>query len=62
MSDASVRQGLLADMALYQAGDMAAFERVYASLGPRLRSFLARLTGEAAWAEDLVQEAFLQMH
>jgi RNA polymerase sigma-70 factor (ECF subfamily) len=50
-------------MARYAAGDEAAFAVVYDALAPRLYGFLLRQTGgDAARADDLVQQTFLQMH
>ncbi len=42
-------------------GDSSAFDELYASYRPRLFSFLARLTGQPALAEDLLQETFLRL-
>jgi RNA polymerase sigma factor (sigma-70 family) len=49
-------------MAAYQAGELAAFEALYARLAAPLRQYLLSLTFQAATAEDLLQEAFLQIH
>jgi RNA polymerase sigma-70 factor, ECF subfamily len=49
-------------MAAYQQGDLPAFEALYARLAPALRRFLLSLTHDPTWTDDLVQEAFLQMH
>jgi RNA polymerase sigma-70 factor (ECF subfamily) len=49
-------------MAAYQAGELAAFEALYGRLAPRLRQYLTSLTFDPALAEDLLQEAFLQIH
>lgn len=49
-------------MGRYQQGELAAFERMYALLAPRLRQYLASLTLNASTAEDLLQETFLQIH
>jgi RNA polymerase sigma-70 factor (ECF subfamily) len=46
----------------YAAGDDAAFAELYEALSPRLYGFLLRLSGDAATAEDLLQQTFLQMH
>lgn len=43
-------------------GDEAAFGEVYDLLAPRLYRFFLRQTGDAARAEDLVQQTLLQMH
>ena len=53
---------LLEQMGKYQQGELAAFERFYALLAPRLRQYLTSLTLNAGTAEDLLQEAFLQIH
>ena len=47
----------------YQSGRFEAFDEIYASIAPAVRRYLlSRLSGEAAKADDLVQETFLQMH
>jgi RNA polymerase sigma-70 factor, ECF subfamily len=51
-----------AAMGRYAGGDDSAFAELYDVLAPRLRSFLLRRTGDAAHAEDLLQQTFLQMH
>ncbi len=51
-----------AAMDRYACGDEGAFSELYDVLAPRLRAFLVRRTGDAAWTEDLVQQTFLQMH
>ena len=51
-----------AAMDRYACGDDAAFSCLYDLLAPRLSSFLLRRTGDAARAEDLVQQTFFQMH
>ncbi|HBL29714.1 MAG TPA: RNA polymerase sigma factor [Acidobacteria bacterium] len=53
---------LAQQMGRYQMGELAAFERLYALLAPRLRQYLSSLTFDAGLAEDLLQEAFLQIH
>jgi RNA polymerase sigma-70 factor, ECF subfamily len=53
---------LAALMAAYQAGDLAAFDALYASLAPPLRRFLRSLSHDETWLDDLVQETFLQIH
>lgn len=50
------------EMGRYQQGELAAFERMYALLAPRLRQYLSSLTLNTAAAEDLLQETFLQIH
>jgi RNA polymerase sigma-70 factor (ECF subfamily) len=50
-------------MTRYQAGDLAAFEELYARFAPRVRGWLAKLRlAPGADPEDLAQETFLQMH
>lgn len=49
-------------MVAYQGGDFAAFEELYRWLAPKLRGYLSSLTWRASATEDLLQEAFLQMH
>lgn len=56
------RSALTAAMDRYADGDDAAFGEVYDRLAPRLYGFFVRQTGDAARAEDLLQQTFLQMH
>lgn len=49
-------------MVAYQGGDLAAFEELYRHLAPKLRGYLSALTWRGSVTEDLLQEAFLQMH
>lgn len=53
---------LAALMTAYQAGSMPAFEHLYARLAPPLLSYLTSLSRDRARAQDLLQEAFLQIH
>lgn len=46
----------------YAEGDASAFAPLHRGLAPRLRAFLARLVGDAATADDLLQETFFRMH
>ena len=46
----------------YQAGRLEAFESIYGTIAAPLRRYLTALTRDAAEAQDLLQEAFLQMH
>lgn len=55
-------QALDAAMERYARGDDAAFDELYRRGAPRLRGFLLRLSGDAALADDLAQEAFLRVH
>lgn len=49
-------------MGRYQAGDIDAFDRLYATLAPPLLQYLTSLSRDATLARDLLQECFLQMH
>jgi RNA polymerase sigma-70 factor (ECF subfamily) len=49
-------------MAAYQSGDFDAFEQLYALLSPPLTRWLRAQALDAAEAEDLVQDTFLQIH
>lgn len=53
---------LSALMVRYQQGEERAFEDLYRALSPPLRRYLISLTRNAAVADDLLQEAFLQLH
>jgi RNA polymerase sigma-70 factor, ECF subfamily len=53
---------LRALMAAYQAGDLDAFEQLYAVLSPPLGRWMGSYVRDRAEAEDLVQETFLQIH
>ena len=53
---------LSALMVAYQAGEIEAFDELYAFLAPKLRGYLSSLTWNQALAEDLLQETFLQIH
>jgi RNA polymerase sigma-70 factor (ECF subfamily) len=46
----------------YQEGRVEAFDDLYAALAPPLRRYLVSRVGQAAKAEDLVQDVFLQVH
>jgi RNA polymerase sigma-70 factor, ECF subfamily len=49
-------------MMAYQRGDGTAFETLYGRLSPQLGGYLRSLCRDAARAEDLLQDAFLQVH
>ena len=49
-------------MAGYQAGRVDAFDRLHDALAPDLKAYLTSLCRDAARADDLLQETFLQMH
>jgi RNA polymerase sigma-70 factor (ECF subfamily) len=46
----------------YQSGRFEAFDDIYASIAPALRRYLLSQARDAAKADDLVQETFLQIH
>lgn len=46
----------------YRGGDRAAFRTIIERHQPELLRFLVRLVGDQAGAEDVFQEAFLQVH
>ena len=46
----------------YQSGRFEAFDELYALLAPVLRRYLLSHARDAARADDLVQETFLQLH
>jgi RNA polymerase sigma-70 factor (ECF subfamily) len=49
-------------MIRYQGGSLEAFEEIYAQLAPGVRRYLLHMAGGSEIADDLLQEAFLQMH
>jgi RNA polymerase sigma-70 factor, ECF subfamily len=49
-------------MCEYQAGRFEAFDELYALLAPALRRYLLSQARDAAKADDLVQDTFLQLH
>jgi RNA polymerase sigma-70 factor, ECF subfamily len=49
-------------MAGYLDGQIVAFDRLYAALSPRIRSYLLKQCRDRALADDLVQDTFLQLH
>jgi RNA polymerase sigma-70 factor (ECF subfamily) len=53
---------LRALMAEYQAGRFDAFDELYRLVSPVVRRYLLSQARDAARAEDLLQETFLQMH
>ena len=55
-------QGLRELMREYQSGRFEAFDAIYAAIAPALRRYLLSQARDAAKADDLVQETFLQMH
>lgn len=49
-------------MAAVRAGEASAFTELYERHGPALLTFLARLTSDRAFAEDLLQETFVRVY
>jgi RNA polymerase sigma-70 factor (ECF subfamily) len=49
-------------MAAYAKGDRRAFERLFATLAPRVHGFFLRAFREASVADDLMQMTFLKIH
>ncbi len=49
-------------MVQYQGGVLDAFRELYVRLAPELRRYMRYLTRGSDAADDLLQEAFLQMH
>lgn len=49
-------------MFAYQRGDLEAFDRLYAALEQELRAFFRARCHEPHRVEDLLQDAFLQLH
>ena len=54
--------GLAELMTAYQRGSLQAFEQLHAAVAAPLLSYLASLCRDRAHAQDLLQEAFLQIH
>ena len=46
----------------YQSGRFEAFDEIHEAIAPALRRYLLSQARDAAKADDLVQETFLQMH
>jgi len=59
---ASPEAGHADTLALAQAGDHRAFAQLYSLHKRRIYSLCLRMVGNVAEAEDLTQEAFLQLH
>jgi RNA polymerase sigma-70 factor (ECF subfamily) len=55
-------EGLRQLMREYQSGRLEAFDELYAALAPVVRRYLLSHVRDAAKADDLVQETFLQLH
>ncbi len=60
---AATGEGMLCELMMaYQGGDGTAFEALYGRLAPQIGGYLRALCRDATRAEDLLQEAFLQVH
>jgi RNA polymerase sigma-70 factor (ECF subfamily) len=56
-------EGALCELMIaYQQGDARAFEALYGRLSPQIGGYLRALCRDAARAEDLMQDVFLQVH
>ena len=49
-------------MIAYQAGELAAFEQLYAALATDVRRYFQRASANGSGASDLVQDTFLELH
>src|SRR5262245_53225204 len=49
-------------MERYAAGDVEAFDDLYAALSPRLFAYLCRATLDRELAREVLQETFLRLH
>ena len=54
--------GLCAHMKAYLDGEIDAFDALYAALAGRLRGYLLSQCRDAALADDLLQDTFMQIH
>jgi RNA polymerase sigma-70 factor (ECF subfamily) len=52
----------VAAMERYAAGEVAAFDELYAALAPRLYAYLLRRTSDPELTADLLQQTLLQVH
>lgn len=50
------------DMVAWAAGELRAFDRLYAALAPRLSAFFRRSFHDDATAQELLQATFLRLH
>lgn len=53
---------LAALMVAYQAGELDAFEQLYAALAEDVHRYFSRVYRDSALARDLVQDTFLELH
>ena len=58
----AAEQALCRAMEAYLDGRMEGFDALHAALAGRVRGYLLSLCGDRTLAEDLTQDAFLQMH
>ena len=56
------RDQLVELMVAYQAGDLAAFEQLYASLSSDVQRYFQRVAANSTTVNDLVQDTFLALH
>jgi RNA polymerase sigma-70 factor, ECF subfamily len=62
LSDQEQELRLVQLMVAYQSGDLAAFEQLYDALAGQLRQYFLNAERDRSVADDLVQDAFLEMH
>ncbi len=62
VSEDSGRSRASVAMDRYADGDDSAFAEVYDELAPKMLAFVRSMLGSASSAEDVVQQAFLQLH
>ena len=61
--DLMVAEGQLTELMIaYQAGDLGAFERLYAILAGEVTRYFSRLHRDRSVVHDLVQDLFLEVH
>jgi len=60
--DMSASDPLESVMARYVAGDLQAFDDLYARVAPRVHRYLLSMTRDRMRAEDLCQTTFLKLH
>jgi len=61
-SSPTERADLVALMEAYQAGELGAFEQLYAALVDDVQRYFSRVCRDSALAGDLVQDTFLELH
>ena len=61
--DPMVAEGQLTELMIaYQAGDLGAFEQLYAILAGEVTRYFSRLHRDRSVVNDLVQDLFLEVH